>query len=82
VGSVAGAIESRKSGMAQEKIKIPTQGGLDRARRRLKDLRKKDPSPELVKIIDDVTREQPPNKPESNTDDGIAARPCPRDLDL
>lgn len=34
----------------QEKIKIPAQGGLDKARSRLKDLRKQEPSPETTRL--------------------------------
>lgn len=69
--------------MAKDKFKIPVAGGLDQARRRLKEIRKKDPSPELVKIIEDSTRERPAETPEDNNDTGIAARPRrPKDLDL
>lgn len=67
--------------MSQEKIKIPIKGGIDEARRRLKELRKKEPSPELVKIIEEVTHKDSEKNPEIGSDD-IAAKPKNRDLDL
>ena len=54
---------------SKEKIKIPTKEGLARARKKLKDMYHKGPSPELVKIIDEVTQD----KKQERRD--IAARP-------
>ncbi len=69
--------------MSQETIKIPVKGGLDEARRKLKEMRKKDPSPELVKIIEEVTSQNSDKKPDMDPND-IAAQPhnLKQDLDL
>ena len=69
------------SEQAKEKIKTPTKAGLEEARRRLKDIRHKGPSSELVKIIDEVTRE-PAEKTPGNDSDGIAAKNRRRDVEL
>ena len=66
---------------SKAQIKAPTKAGLHEARRRLKDLRRKEPSSELVKIIDEVTRE-PADKKSENDSDGIAAKQRPRDVEL
>ncbi len=63
--------------MSQEKIKVPVKGGLEKARQRLKEMRKKSPSPELVKTIEEVTHQEPKKKRETD----IAAKPK-SDLDL
>ena len=52
--------------MSQEKIRLPMKGGLDQARRKLKEMRKKDPSPELIKIIEEVTHRDSEKKPETD----------------
>lgn len=70
--------------MSESKVKVPVQGGLAIARQKLKELRiKKSPSPELVKIIDEVTHQTPQEKKTPEKDD-IAAHPKkrPQDLDL
>ena len=70
--------------MSQEKIKTPTKSGREEASRRLKELRKKEPSSGLVKIIEEVTRDESDQKPEVDSND-IAAKPHgepKRDLDL
>lgn len=41
--------------MSKQNVKIPTKEGLEEARKKLKALRKKEPSPRLVKIIEEVT---------------------------
>ncbi len=71
--------------MTQDEIKIPKKGGLDEARRILNELRRKEPSPELVEIIDEVTHQQPSKKSNDDAESGIAARRNrrpPTDLDL
>ena len=55
---------------SKNKIKIPTKEGLAEARKKLKDMRHKGPSPELVKIIDEVTQDK-----KQERDSKIAARP-------
>ena len=54
----------------KNKIKIPRKEGLLEAQRKLKNMRRKEPSPELIKIIDEITQEK---EPESDHD--IAASP-------
>lgn len=56
---------------SKEQEKLPTKEGLARARQKLKDMRRKEPSPELVKIIADIAEQQ--DKAEKERD--IAARP-------
>jgi|GEM_PF-5569450 len=60
------------------KIRIPKEGGLAEARQKLKDLKRKSPSPELVKIIEEVT------DGENGTDqsEDIAARNHDRDAEV
>ena len=53
----------------KSKIKIPNKNGLEEARKKLKNMRRREPSPELIKIIDEVTKD----KPDGERD--IAARP-------
>ena len=70
--------------MSKEKIRVPVKGGLDEARRMLKELRKKEPSPELIKIIEEVTNQETDKKPQADPNE-IAAKPgkIPKqDLDL
>ena len=55
---------------SKNKIKIPTKEGLLEARKKLKDIRHKVPSPELVKIIDEVTQDK-----KQERDSGVAAHP-------
>ena len=64
--------------MSQEKIRIPIAGGLDEARRKLKEMRKKEPSSEFVKIIEGVTNHEPEKKSESD----IADKPHDQNFDL
>jgi hypothetical protein len=56
---------------SKNQIKIPTKEGLAEARKKLKEMRRKEPSPELVKIIADIAEQQ--DKEEQEKD--IAARP-------
>ena len=70
--------------MSPEKIRMPAEGGLDEARRKLKEMRRKEPSPELVKIIEEVTHRETDEKREIDSSD-IAAKPqnyTKRDIDL
>ena len=60
---------------SKQKIKIPTKEGLGRARKKLKQMLRKEPSPELVKIIDEVTRSK-------FVDDDIAAKPWSSDTEV
>lgn len=66
--------ECRQKGTAvpdsKKQINIPTKEGLTEARRKLKDMRRKEPSPDLLKIIDEVTQDK-----ELEKDSDIAARP-------
>jgi hypothetical protein len=59
-----------------DRIKVPVKDGLAEARKKLKDLRQSDPSPELVKIIDEVTRDKKPRQR-----DDIAALPLNPELE-
>ena len=60
---------------SKEQIKIPTKVGLAEARQKLNEMRRKEPSPELIKIIEEVTEKQ------DKTDDrDIAARPHSPDI--
>ena len=43
-------------------IKIPTKDGLANAREKLKNMRRKEPSPDLIRIIDEVTQDEAPKK--------------------
>ena len=52
-------------------IKIPTKEGLANAREKLKNMRRKEPSPDLVRIIEEVTQDEAPKK------EDIAARSNP-----
>ena len=61
---------------SKEQIQIPTKDGLAEARKKLKEMRHPKPSPELVKIIDEVTRDKKPKQEED-----IAARPRNSDLE-
>jgi hypothetical protein len=60
----------------KNEVKIPSKGRLPRARKRLDDLRRKEPSPELVKITEEVTHinEKNQSKKDIQKDEGIAAR--------
>ena len=60
----------------KNEVKIPSKGGLAKARKRLDDLRRKEPSSELVKIIEEVTHISEKNqiKKDIQKDEGIAAR--------
>lgn len=49
--------------------RLPKKGGAADAMRKLKELRKKEPSDKLVKIIEEVTNQLPDKK-----DSGIAAK--------
>jgi len=60
---------------SKEHIKIPTKEGLAEARKKLKEMRRKEPSPELVKIIEEVTEKQ-----DKADDRDIAARPRSPDV--
>lgn len=42
----------------KEQGHLPTKEGLARARKRLKDMRRKEPSPELIKIIAEIAEQQ------------------------
>ena len=64
--------------MKEEKPKLPTKDGLKRAQERTRDWLRKQPSDNLVRIIDEVTRN---NEQEKESDDvGIAAKPTDRTL--
>lgn len=54
--------------VSKNEIKIPTKEGLAEARKKLKEILHKAPSPELVKIIEEVTHD------DKKHDDGMAAR--------
>jgi hypothetical protein len=60
----------------KNEVKIPSKGGLVKARKRLNDLRRKEPSPDLVKIIEEVTHVNEKNqiKRDIQKDEGVAAR--------
>lgn len=63
--------------MSQEKFRLPVKGGLDQARCKLKEMKKKDPSPALIKTIKEVTHRGSDKKPKTI----IAAKPHDISLD-
>ena len=60
----------------KNEVKIPSRGGVVKARKRLNDLRRREPSPDLVKIIEEVTNLSEKNqiKKDIQKDEGVAAR--------
>jgi hypothetical protein len=70
-------MQSKEVSMPEQKIKTPRKGGLDEARRMLKEMRRKEPSPELVKIIEEISNRDSEKKPETD----IAAKPHVLDFD-
>jgi hypothetical protein len=61
----------------RNEVRFPKHGGAARARKGLNDLLRKEPSDELVKIIEEVTHTSESNqiKRDIQKDEDIAARP-------
>lgn len=60
----------------KSEIRIPITGGVAAARKKLKELRRKEPSDRVVGIIEEVTKERPEQERDQN--DKVAAPRTPR----
>ena len=55
---------------SKNETRVPTKTGLAVARKKLKDLRRKEPSSKLIEIVEEITRDKP-----ASNDGDVAARP-------